>query len=206
MAEKQEEIILVRHGRSAHVHGGWMDRDGFLRWRAAYEAAGIAAAERPPAALQAMAADGAVIVSSEVRRAIESAQLLAPGAPIMTSPLLHELELTPPVLGRIRLPLLGWALSFGVRLLVRAEPYVTAAERERADGAAGWLTSLAAEHGRVIVLTHASFRAVLARALTARGWQARKRQGRSRHWSAWRFTRQAASGELIRAVGQHRPP
>jgi broad specificity phosphatase PhoE len=192
IGKETDEIVLVRHGRSAHVHAGWMDRDGFLRWRAAYEAAGIVADDVPPAALQAIAANVAIVVTSETQRAIESARLLAPHARIVTSPLLHELELTPPRLGRIRLPLLGWALSFGVRMLVRAQPYVTAAEHERAAAAAAWLTSIADEQRRVVVVTHASFRSVLARALPPGGWIARERQGRSSHWSAWRFTRDRA--------------
>lgn len=189
MSNQTNEIILVRHGRSAHVHAGWMSRDEFLSWRTAYEAAGIDPSDAPPPALREVA-EGAIVVTSDVRRAIESARLLAPSARPIVSPLLHELELTPPSLG-IRLPLLGWALSFGVRLLVRAQPYVTTAERERADAAADWLISLAAEHRRVVAVTHASFRSVLARSLSARGWQFHKRGGRRpSHWSAWRFTPQ----------------
>jgi hypothetical protein len=44
-------LVLVRHGRSAHVHRGWIDRAGLDRWQLAYDAAGLHDADAPPPAL-----------------------------------------------------------------------------------------------------------------------------------------------------------
>jgi broad specificity phosphatase PhoE len=163
------------------VHSGWIDRDGFLRWREAYENAGIDPREAAPATLRALAAGSGVVVASNVRRAIESAQHLS-DREIVTSPLLRELDLVPPRLGRLRLPLLGWAIAIGIR------GHVTADEKERAGEAIDWLAELAGRHGSVLAVTHGSFRAVAAKELLRRGWQLDPSRRTIRHWSAWTFT------------------
>lgn len=182
----ERRIVLVRHGRSAHVHEGWLDFEGFLQWRRAYEAAGIDARDTPPPELRELAERASVIITSNVRRAVESAQALAPHKRIVPSSLLHELELTPPRLGRVRLPMIGWALAYGVRMLVRANKHVTLVEIERAMHAAQWLTQFDDE--LIVVVTHASFRSLLTKALEANGWRRDGPRPRARHWSAWALT------------------
>src|SRR5579884_4059108 len=126
-------IHLVRHGRSAHVQSGWLDRQQFLRWREAYETAGIATDERPPAELKQLAAKCAVIVSSPAARARDSAMLLDGERDPITSALIAERDLAPPNIS-IRMPLLAWALTIGIRART-----ASTAERERATRAAEWL-------------------------------------------------------------------
>jgi hypothetical protein len=166
-----------------------MNRMEFLRWREAYEAAGIDPADAPPVELCAIAGTCGVLVASVAPRAIESARALAPGREVLSSTLLRELELHPPELGGVRLPLLGWAVSFGVRHLLLRTPYVTAEERERARRAAEWLVEMAEEHGSVVAVTHASFRAVVRDELRDQGWETTVRRRRPSHWSAWSFSR-----------------
>lgn len=188
------KIVLVRHGRSAHVHAGWIDIHGFHRWREAYEAAGILPDEAPPAEVREMARRAGIIVASNAPRAIDSAHLLAEGREVIASPLVRELDLPPPALRVLRLPLAGWALAFGVRWLYRASrslPHNSDAEVARVREAADWLATLAHQHGFVLVVTHASFRNLLAGTLTADGWDSGgvRRRTRTPHWSAWSFTR-----------------
>lgn len=173
----EQQIFLVRHGRSAHVHRGFIDHAGFHRWRAAYEAAGIDERDQPPAPLKALAATSGIIVASTAPRAVHSAMLLAPH--VTPSPLLAELELAPPNIRGIRMPLIGWALSIGIRR------HVSPAELQRAQEASQWLIDLAAEHGTVLAVTHAAFRSLLSRELIGRGWQCEIPKRRTRHWSAW---------------------
>src|SRR5215212_6585995 len=96
------QIVLVRHGRSAHVHTGeWLSAAGVQRWRAQSDAVGITADDEPPAALVRETERAALVVASEMRRAIASAQRLAPGRDIRVSTLLRETALPIPT----RLPL-----------------------------------------------------------------------------------------------------
>jgi broad specificity phosphatase PhoE len=184
-------IALVRHARSSHVHTGWIDAAGFRAWREAYEAAGIHEGERVPADLEELAARAGLVVSSDAPRAIASARLLAPGREIVVSPLLRELDLQGPHLGRLRLPLAAWALAVGGRtlLLTLRRRHPSTAEEDRADKAAAWLEELAVRHSFVLAVTHASFRRWLASRLTRRGWQPEPGRRSLRHWSAWFFRR-----------------
>ncbi|MGK3962504.1 hypothetical protein WMF38_56520 [Sorangium sp. So ce118] len=180
-------IVLVRHGRSGHVHTGWIDAAGFQRWRDAYDAAGLLPGERPPPALQALARQAGVVVASDLPRARASAELLVPGAEIPTSALLREMEQPIPPLGDARVPLAVWALAIGLRKAhgaLRGEA-LPAATLRRASEAAGWLSELAAERGGVLAVTHAWFREALAAALVERRWRRAHASWRYAHWSAW---------------------
>ena len=180
-------IVLVRHGRSAHVHRGWIDRDGLARWSALYDLAAIDDADGPPDALRTIARDVGCVVASDLPRAIASAErLVAPGTPFERSPLLREAALWMPAWPVVRLPRGGWGLAIGIGSLVRrwtnapAETAIAA----RALDAGAWLDALATAHGSVLAVTHAVIRGRVMAALLARGWVTRERRG-LHHWSAW---------------------
>lgn len=187
-------IILVRHGRSAHVHTGWTDAAGLHRWMAAYDAAGIAAEDVPPALLQVFAREASVVVCSDLLRARASAEQLVSGRAITVSPLLRETELRIPSRIRCRLPLTGWALAVFFRWIYRRCHGEGTHEVDllRARQAAEWLEQLATAEGDVLAVTHATFRGILTGALEARGWRCEARWRRYHHWSAWPLVRQTA--------------
>ncbi|HKR62200.1 MAG TPA: hypothetical protein VJZ00_00605 [Thermoanaerobaculia bacterium] len=168
--------------------------DEFARWREAYEAAGIAAGEAPPAELRALVSERHVTVASTAARAVESANLLDPKGEVTTSVLLRELELPPPRLRGIRMPLLMWSVAIATRWIVRSAlrvPRAEPAELQRVRDAARWLSELAETHETVLAVTHGSLRMLLAEELLASGW---RREGATRgahHWSAWCFTRKS---------------
>lgn len=183
------KIILVRHGRSAHVERGWLDLEGFVSWRATYESHGLMPGESAPHDLVAIASH-AEVLSSDRTRAVESARLLT-RAGVATSPLLREIDIMPPGIRGVRLPLIGWALLYGVRLLtdrLASRPSHSAEDAARAEAAARWIVGQGS--GRdLVVVTHAGFRSVLAKQYVSEGWKLEKRNG-SRNWSAWTLTRE----------------
>lgn len=184
-------VALVRHARSAHVHAGWITASGFRAWREAYEAAGIREDERVPAHLEQLVGHADLVLSSDAARAVASARLLSPGREIVASPLLRELDLESPDLGGLRLPLAAWAVAVGARslLLTLRRQYPSAREAARVDDAAAWLEELAAQHGLIVAVTHASFRRQLSTRLVKDGWQAEPGRRSLQHWSAWLFRR-----------------
>jgi broad specificity phosphatase PhoE len=187
-------LHLVRHGRSAHVHAGWIDATGFRAWRVAYEAASIRDDERVPSDLQQLATGADLVVASDAPRAVASARLLAPpGKEVMVSPLLRELDLEGPSMGGLRLPLAAWALAVGGQMLLRTlrRQHPFAAEAARVAQAAAWLDDLAARHATILAVTHASVRAQLSRQLARTGWNPAPGRRSLRPWSAWSFTRSA---------------
>lgn len=182
-------LVLARHGRSAHRGPAWHARigaDDFARWRAAYDAAGLAAGEAAPAALRAVAARAGAVVASDLPRAGASAALLGGTAPRLVSPLLREVDLPVPAWPGARLPLGLWLVGAraGWARGTLPSPEPPPAARARAREGARWLADLAAAHGTVVAVTHGAFRPLLAAALRADGWRGRGwlRHG---HWSTW---------------------
>lgn len=185
----EPRILLVRHGRSAHVHrDGWIDAAGVHRWREAYEQAGILDGEVPPAELAAEAARAGVVAASNAPRAVASAGRLVAGArPVVVSPLLRETDMRVPRWVGWRMPIGAWALAIGLDWLLAPGGYNTQESLDRAAEATDWLVGLAAEQGSVLAVTHVSFRRLVAARLTSLGWHPAGDRRSIRHWSAWRF-------------------
>jgi broad specificity phosphatase PhoE len=164
---------------------------------AAYDAAEIAPDHAPPAELEALAREASLIIASDLPRTVASAARLAPGREIVRTPLLREAPMETderplPGFGGIRLPLRAWGMLWGTRWLASwlwnaSPPGIGPAELDRAEQAADFLVARSQEAGgRVVAVTHATFRVVLARALARRGW--RGPDERPYHeWSAWRY-------------------
>ena len=73
-------LILVRHGRSAHVHDGtWIDRAAATRFEEAYDVASIPDEEVPPPNCWRSRRMRNAFLTSDVPRAIASVRLLASG-------------------------------------------------------------------------------------------------------------------------------
>jgi broad specificity phosphatase PhoE len=128
------------------------------------------------------------IIASDLRRAVGSAEALAPERPIRRSDLLRETPLTIPH-WPTRLPLKGWGIAVYlawtyriVRGIDESEP-----ERTRAAAAAALLADLVADGSTALVVTHGVFRRLLAQQLLDRGWMSTGRRGGYRHWSSWSF-------------------
>ena len=174
-----------------------MDVEGVRRWMVDYDAAEIMLHHPPPPELEALARDAARVIASDLPRTVASAVRLAPGHPVVRAALLREAPLETvamplPALAGIRLPFRGWGLVFGARWLASwlrgaPPPGVDATTLARADEAAQWLAGHVAEtRGRVVVVTHATFRLLVAQALVRRGWRAPERRS-FREWSSWRY-------------------
>ncbi len=184
-------LLLVRHGRSAHVHGGgWIDAAGVHAWRTAYDAAGIAD-DAPPASLRRACVDGARLACSDLPRARASAARLADGRAVLESPLLRESALAVPAALGLRLPLTAWGMVIHAAWLAALARGTDAspAERARAAEAATWLAGLAGADAAapVVAVTHGVFRGLLHDTLRADGWRAIGGQRDYRPWSAWRY-------------------
>ena len=181
-------LILVRHGPSAHTHTGPLDYTGVQRWRDAYDAAGIRVDGQPPPSLAELAASATHIVASDLRRAVESAERLAPQRVIRVSPLLREAPLAIPR-WPTHLPLAGWdALMHAgwmYRRLRGTDP--SGPEWTRAQEAAQWLASIVADGTTALVVTHGVFRHLVATHLARLGWTRSSRRGGYHHWSFWSY-------------------
>lgn len=187
-------LLLIRHGRSSSaLPPGFVDRAAVERWLSAYDEAGLAADDTPPAALVAEVSRAHLVVSSDLPRALASAVLLAPGREPVVSPLFREVPLPIPRSLVRRLPAVVWGALMHARWLIEiargrgdsrdAVEQARAAARWCADASSG----LDEGEPVIAVATHGVFRRVLARHLLREGWRfARGRRGYA-HWSVWRL-------------------
>ena len=187
----ERRILLVRHGHSAHNGpAGWMDAAGVLRWRDAYDAAGILDDSYPPPALVREVASADCLIASDMPRAIASAERLAPGRAVRVVPLVREMYLDLPAWLVARWPLRVWEVCISAHWMVRElrGAIATPAEFRRAEDAVAALEEIAASVDTMVVVTHGAFRRLLAMRLIERGWAAGARTGGYSNWSVWRFS------------------
>ena len=202
-------IVLVRHGQSSHGRfGGAIDRAGVEAWRAAYDAAGIHDASHPPPELLQLAVDATHIIASDLRRAVVSAERLAPRRSVQVSGLLREMPLAIPR-WPTRLPMAAWEalihLNWSYQMLRRID--APPADAARAAAASQWLAEVAHDGSIALVVTHGVFRRLVAKELINLGWISTGRRGGYNHWSAWSFAARAGGGrsesiDRVRAVGR----
>lgn len=158
------------------------------RWRAAYDTAGIAADSEPPPALVTTGL-AALVVSSDLRRAIASAELLAGDRRVIVSDLLRELALPVPRRVSLTLPLGIWGALIHLQWLhsIMRGTDASSADRERAAAAAEWLIDLTHKQSAVVAVTHGVFRRLIAARLQSIGWRPGERRRGFGHWSVWSF-------------------
>jgi broad specificity phosphatase PhoE len=181
-------LLLVRHGRSAHVHdGSWIDAVGARRFEALYDAAPIRTDEAPPTSVIEAARSADVLIASDLARAITSARALAPDREPVVTPLLREVAFKLPAWSP-KLPLGLWDGLYYLRwtavLFARTETH----ETKRAAVAADWIESQATDRELTVAITHGDFRRLLSAKLARRGWRLSPGRRRYHNWSAWELT------------------
>ena len=183
-------IVLARHGRPALSREVTLSAKEYRHWWALYEEGGIVPTRRPPDHLVSAALRAKTIFTSTRRRAIESAQLLAPDRDLVSEKVFIEAPLPPPhwpdwlklsprkwgVISR----LLWWYLNQHDNEESRAQAEVRAAEGARL------LTAAAAGGDDVLLVAHGFINAMLGIQLRLLGWRTIKGRG-WRYWSTRYF-------------------
>lgn len=185
-------IILVRHGvpdATADERRAITGRD-IGRWYRRYNELGIAETMPPPPTLVDAAASAGCIVSSDLRRAMESAARLAGSYPVRIDPDLREVGFPEALNAGIALSPGTWVmLARAAWLLNRCDAGETMREtRARAGRLADRLGELARSHGSVVAVGHGWFNQFVASELRRRRWRGPWFMP-SRHWSSAVFER-----------------
>lgn len=176
-------IAIGRHGKPALSRAVRLNRYQYRDWWRMYDAGGLAAGQNPPAALLARAANADIVLTSTLRRAIETASAVAGEKAITQNALFIEAPLPPPpIFGRFNpgawgvMARIAW--WFG---LSGGEESRTAAEA-RAREAALYLIAHAQRGENVLLLAHGWFNRMIRPHLHQRGWRCRV-DGRDRYWA-----------------------
>jgi broad specificity phosphatase PhoE len=165
-------IIIARHGRPDCDRTLKIDWRGYVEWWAQYNRSGLVRDEPASEALVAAARDADVIFSSNILRAIETAQAVAGGRPIVQDPVFAEAPLPPPRIWGKRRPGYWGVLARISWWLGSAQGGETRQEAEqRAEAAVATLTARALRGETVLLLAHGWFNRMMRPVLKRQGWR-----------------------------------
>ena len=164
--------LLVRHGKPAFDERTPVAGSAFATWVRGYDEAPIDVTVPPPASIRAQASAIRCVATSTLRRACESAALLAPGRTIVCEPLFNEAGIPSTIRLSLALAPRHWTFLSRVAWFCgwsRGAESLREA-RSRAQRAAERLIELAREHGSVILVGHGVMNTLISRALRRIGW------------------------------------
>lgn len=185
------EITLIRHGRSTLIENNRVNGEGLKDWIEEYDRKGVFKENTYPLETLEKIAATNVIISSDLKRALESVKFLNSNIKSISKPLFRETELPIPVIvvGNIKLKPQTWAIIlrclwfFGYSN--QCESFSKA--KQRAKKAAAQLETYAKEYNSVSLIGHGFFNLLIAKELQKMGWRGNRKIG-SKHWSATSYS------------------
>lgn len=185
------EISLIRHGKSVLNENQKKNCKEMKEWVNYYNLSGVVEEKELPLATLNKVAHAKVIITSDLKRSIESAKILRNNVHVITDTLFREVELPIPStkLGNIKLNPQIWSALLRCLWFCgytnSCESYKSA--KERAKQAATKLIEYTEEYHSVVVVGHGFFNLLLAKELLKRGWNGQKMKS-SKHWSVSSYT------------------
>ncbi len=173
----------------------WISHKAFARYIDDYQAAGLDADSAPPDELRALVKGTPKVFASDLKRSIDSARTLLPGAEVVSTPLFTESPLASPKVPALRLKAPAWAVMARVAWHGGFKPGIEsyAQSRGRARKAVELLLAEAEAKGIAVLVAHGYFNAILGRTLTRRGWTKTEGAHRARFWNTVVYEHQAAA-------------
>ncbi len=176
-------IAIARHGKPALSRAVQLNRHQYRDWWRMYDAGGLAPGQSPPPTLCQLGEQADLVLTSTLRRALETAQAVHGAKPIVQEELFIEAALPPP-------PLPGRYNPGAWGVLARAAWWLGMAGEEesrreadaRALKAALFLIAKAETGENVLLLAHGWFNRMIRPHLLNQGWACRT-DGGDAYWS-----------------------
>jgi broad specificity phosphatase PhoE len=187
---QMDTLIIARHGKPSLSRKVFMTWDGYREWWGRYDAGGIVPNQRLPVKLLTWINKADLIISSPLRRAVESAEYAAGRSVDLVDERLIEAALPSPPLGRLKLRPKSWGtLARIVWYIGWSDGMESHADaRQRANEMCDVLADHAAGGKIVYVSAHGWFNRMLKGSLLKRGWKMKSQNG-DLHWSFRRYER-----------------
>ena len=188
--EGKDVIIIVRHGKPALSKKAQMDWRGYRKWWQDYDAGGLAETQKIPKKVKKLSEAADVIISSPLRRAVESAERVTGAAPDKIWPELVEAALPSPKLGPLKLRPKTWGTYSRIVWYFGWSDGMEShsAARARAEVVCDKLDTEAAGGKLVFITAHGWINRMIKGSLKKRGWKCVSQNG-DLHWSFRRFER-----------------
>ncbi len=183
-------IVIVRHGEPDMKEFNARKDGTYGEWLKKYNASGIRQEMRPPEELLELIDKFDVLISSDLKRALDSANLLAGSKVIMQNPIFREFELPETKKSYPRLTPGIWSFIFRVLWFFgysnKSEHFKDA--RERIKLSAEKLTELAIAHSDIVLVGHALMNRFIGMELKNQGWKKVGSSGKG-YWSNCEYTK-----------------
>ena len=184
------EISLIRHGKSRLTDNERITYLTFKKWIEKYDNHGVFEESAYPSATLEKVKASNIMITSDLKRAIESAKCLNPESKVVSDPLFREIAL-PSMSSKfstIKLKPNTWAILLRVLWLsgysVECESITQTKLRARA--AARQLIDYAGEYHSVVLVGHGFFNRLIAKELQKKSW--RGKGGSTKHWNCRTFS------------------
>ena len=185
------EISLIRHGKSMCTKTSSISSKEFGNWVEKYDYSGVFEENAYPTVTLKKITTANIVIASDLKRSIDSANLLNPKIEAISEPLFRETELPIPStnLWGLKLNSSIWALIFRCLWFSgysRGCESLSSA-KNRANKASELLVKHAQEHTSVVLVGHGFFNMLIAKELKKMGWKG-KRKTSSKNWSCTTYS------------------
>jgi len=197
-----KRIILARHGPVSASLRARIAGHQFAEFINELQASGLVSNASPPLESLSLAQAAAILVTSDLFRSVQSAQLLAPGKLAISDSVFREVHVPATFRSSVVLRRSTWIVIARVLWLCRTWPGIESriAARDRAVDAARRLEQLVEQYGSVFLVGHGYFNQLIARELRARGWDG-PRHPSTRNWGTSTYCQSATSKQSARPHG-----
>jgi len=179
------EIVLIRHGKPTGAIYPRITASGFADWVRKYDQSGIVVGNLPePNEMNKY--ENHYIISSDLKRAVESVQIYFNKSPEQKFNIFRELEIP-----RYKLPFnlkastwlilnrILWTLGF------KGTSESHSSAKKRALIASEQLIELANQHDKVVLVSHGYINFYIRRALSKKGWNLKEKS--QKYWGITRL-------------------
>lgn len=180
------EISLIRHGKSQLTENDKITCLDFKNWIDKYDYSGVFQESTYPSETTGKVANAKIVITSDLKRAVQSAKLLNPDVKIIPDPLFRETELPTRSMNILDIKLRPSIWAIIMRLLwfcgYSNDCESVSKAKLRAKKASQQLIKYAEEYKSVVLVGHGFFNILIAKELQKKGWKGKRKTG-SKHWN-----------------------
>ena len=182
-------ITLIRHGKPAITTPGWISSSDLSQVISHYQSARIASDSFPPEAVQALVQSAKLVFTSDLPRAMHSAEILDPTIFPVSNPIFREVDFWLECPFKIRLPFYAWIFLDRLLLSLGYSPHsqFQANNKARVRKAAELLEQQSHETESVVLVGHGITNLFIAKELRKRGWCGPK-MPKMGHWGCTTYS------------------
>ncbi|WP_066307007.1 histidine phosphatase family protein [Bacillus sp. FJAT-29814] len=182
------EITLIRHGQSLWTENKSMTSHEFKKWVEQYDSKGVSEETSYPQETLEKIKAAAIVITSDLKRSLESAEYLKPNVTVISNSLFRETEMPFAQIGGLRLHASMWAVILRCLWFMGYSNGCESVKeaKRRAEAAAKFLVERAEEHQSVVLVGHGFFNRMIARELKKYGWIGNRKMS-AKHWDSTTF-------------------